>query len=86
MRQVQLAEAQEHLADLVSEAEGGQRITILREGHPVAEIIPFPDLAEPQPTPEERQAAWERLSALMERGIDLGGFKIESRDELYDRG
>jgi antitoxin (DNA-binding transcriptional repressor) of toxin-antitoxin stability system len=83
MRNVQLAEAEDHLADLVCEAEAGESLTILRGDKPVARIIPF--RADTAPDESQRQAAVQRLIALMERGIDMGGFKIANRDQVYDR-
>lgn len=34
---------------------------------------------------EEQKKIGEEMIALMEEGIDLGGIKIKSRAELYDR-
>jgi antitoxin (DNA-binding transcriptional repressor) of toxin-antitoxin stability system len=79
MRQVQLHEAQEQFAALVSEAEAGESLTILRGDKPVAQIIPFPA----QSTQDERSAARDRLFALMDRGVEMGTWN--GRDELYDR-
>jgi antitoxin (DNA-binding transcriptional repressor) of toxin-antitoxin stability system len=83
MRNVQLTEAEEHLADLVSEAEAGETLTILRGDKPIARIVPF--RAATPPDESLRQAVVQRLIALMEQGIDLGGFKITNRDQVYDR-
>jgi prevent-host-death family protein len=80
MRQVQLDEQEQQFASLIAEAEAGESLTILRRGKPVAQIVPFPK----QLTEAERAAAIERLSASMEKGLDLGGV-WNGRDELYDR-
>jgi antitoxin (DNA-binding transcriptional repressor) of toxin-antitoxin stability system len=80
MRQVQLSEVEQQFAALVSEAEAGQSLTILRGDKPVAQIIPFPVEA----TKAERAAARERLIALMDRGVETGT-TWNGRDELYDR-
>ena len=82
MRQVQLAEEEKQFASLVSEAEAGTSLTILRAGKPVAQIIPFP---QPDVATAERQQALIHLRAIMEHGYDLGGLKIGNRDQLYDR-
>ncbi len=79
MRQVQLHEEEQQFAALVSEAEAGESLTILRGDKPVAQIIPFPTEA----TQSERAAARNRLIALMDRGVDMGVWN--GRDELYDR-
>lgn len=83
MRQVQLHEAEENLAALVAEAEAGESLTILRNGKPVAQIVPVPGGPE-QPDFAARAAAFKRLEALMEKGLNLGGV-WNGRDELYDR-
>ncbi|ADW67604.1 type II toxin-antitoxin system Phd/YefM family antitoxin [Granulicella tundricola] len=79
MRQVQLHEEEEQFASLVSEAEAGESLTILRAGKPVAQIIPFPEPA----ADDDGVAAMRRLQALMKQGLDLGGV-WNGRDELYD--
>ena len=83
MRQVQLREEEEQFAALVSEAEAGESLTILRGDKPVAQIIPFP-VSHNNADEAERQAALKRLRAIMERGYDLG-IVWNGRDELYDR-
>ncbi len=82
MRQVPLHEEEQQFAALISEAEAGESLTILRQGKPVAQIIPFPEVS--GATEAERLAALERLRTLMNRGLDLGG-TWNGRDELYDR-
>ncbi len=82
MRQVQLNEDNHQLATLVSEAEAGESVTILRGERPVAQLIPFPEANEP--TRAERMAALERLTAIMDKGYDMG-LVWNGRDELYDR-
>lgn len=81
MRQVQLVEEEKQFASLVSEAEAGQSLTILRAGKPVAQIIPFP---EGDKTREQRMAALKELEATMKKGYDLG-IVWNGRNELYDR-
>lgn len=83
MRQVQLHEEEHQFASLVSQAEAGESLTIVRHGKAVAQIIPFPESNEPSRA--ERMAALGQLDVLMARGYDQGGFKTRNRDELYDR-
>jgi antitoxin (DNA-binding transcriptional repressor) of toxin-antitoxin stability system len=80
MRQVQLPEEERQFAALVSQAEAGEILTILRGGKPVAQLIPVP----PQRTDAEREEARKKLIELMNQGVDLGGL-WNGRDELYDR-
>ncbi|WP_263373923.1 type II toxin-antitoxin system Phd/YefM family antitoxin [Granulicella aggregans] len=82
MRQVQLTDDGQ-LATLVSEAEAGESITILRGERPVAQIIPFPEA--PVAMTADRLAAIEELKAIMDKGYDLG-IVWNGREELYERG
>jgi hypothetical protein len=72
----------------VRELAAGQRLQLVFDKVTVAEIVPvnLDALAEQQRQHvERRRLARERLLAIMDRGIDMGGFKITNRDELYDR-
>ncbi len=84
MRNVSIQEFEEHPAKLLAEVESGQRLTVIRGGKAIAEFRPVIDSAA-SVTQTGRAEAGARLLALMEKGIDLGGLKIESRDELYQR-
>ncbi|CAN5446386.1 hypothetical protein BH10ACI4_BH10ACI4_12050 [soil metagenome] len=84
MRQVQLHEEEHQFAALVSQAEAGESLTILRHGRPVAQIIPFPNSTDTVNQHADRQTALRELEALMEKGFDLG-IVWNGRDELYDR-
>jgi len=81
MRQVQLHDAEQQFAALVSEAEAGGSMTILRGDRPVAQIIPFPESVDRETA---RLQAVAQLNALMEKGVDMG-LAWNGRDELYDR-
>jgi antitoxin (DNA-binding transcriptional repressor) of toxin-antitoxin stability system len=81
MRQIQLNEEVE-FSTLIREVEDGESLTLLRGERPVAQIIPFPGTDEP--TRAERMAALERLTAIMDKGYDMG-LIWNGRDELYDR-
>ena len=84
MRSVSIKELEEHTAELVAEVEAGNRLTLIRGGKAVAEVVPLTGTSI-RPTEAERAAAGERLIAIMEKGIDLEGIRIENRDELYER-
>ncbi len=96
MRQVKLEEMVD-FGTLVGEVEaGGEGVTVMRGGKPVAQVIPFP-LPE-RPIDEAKRleavkrlceimdagAPWRRLTGLMDQGVDLGGV-WNGRDELYER-
>jgi antitoxin (DNA-binding transcriptional repressor) of toxin-antitoxin stability system len=81
MRNVSIEELEEHTADLISEVEAGHRLTLVRGGRAIADIVP----REGEPTEAERVAAGERLLEIIRKGIDLGGLRITNRDELYER-
>lgn len=111
MRNVSIQELEADAAGLISEVEAGQRLTLIRGGKAVAEIVPHSDalaadqtraadfqemVAGGEPTTyEQRQRtaeegmthdqAVEQLMTTLEKGFDLGGFKITNRDELYER-
>lgn len=84
MRNVSIQEFEEHPAELLAEVESGQRLTVIRGGKAVAEFHPVVD-SDASAKKIRRAEAGARLLALMEKGIDLGGLRIESRDELYER-
>ena len=88
MRSVSIEEFERDTEGCIAEAEAGQRLVLMRGGKAVAEIGPAPEVEETQQlwkTEEERLAAGAELLALLRKGYDLGGFKIENRDELYER-
>jgi prevent-host-death family protein len=68
-RQIGLFEAKTKLSELVRKVESGQRFTITVRGKAVADVVPAQDtsrlsLGNVDPTklsPEEREAAFERL-------------------------
>ena len=88
MRSVSVEEFEQDTQACIAEAEAGQRLVLMRGGKAVAEIGPAPEIEETGQlwkTEEERLAAGASLLARLKKGYDLGGFKIENRDELYDR-
>jgi len=85
MRNVSIEELEKHTADLISEVEAGHRLTLVRGGKPIADIVPRELSANIEPTDEERERAGKELLEILHKGYDLGGFKITDRDALYDR-
>ena len=80
MRQVQVKE-NDVLSQLAADAEAGKSIALVRDGQPIAQIIP---VRSQKRSREERLAALARLDKLMEKGYDMG-LVWNGRDELYDR-
>lgn len=70
-------EAKTHLPELLRRVEKGERITITRHGHPVAELVPASD--------ERRRRVAESIAKLEElrKGRKLDGITIR---QLIDEG
>ena len=81
MRHVQLHEEEQQFAALIAEAEAGESLTILRQGKPVAQIVPFPAK---ESTSSEREAAHRELMEILRKGIPMGGVP-PTRDEMHER-
>ena len=82
MRRVSLREANQNFARLIADVEAGEEVVLTRRGRPVARLSPEPPtLRRGSP---EWQAAYERMMARLNEGVDLGGLRVD-RDELYDR-
>jgi len=79
VRSVSAREANQQFARILGEAASGEEIVITRRGRPVAVLSPY---RAPTMTPE-REAAIERLSEMMRRGIGRGARRF-SRDEIYE--
>ena len=72
----------------IRELAAGHRLKLVSDNVTVAEIVPtnLTALSDQQDQQQRtRMQARTRLLALMNKGIDMGGFKITNRDELYDR-
>jgi len=80
MRSISIDELHEHTDQLIAEVQSGQTLTLVRGGKPVADVVPRQQLLEG----EERQAALDRLMALLQKGIPLGGVP-PTRDEMHER-
>jgi antitoxin (DNA-binding transcriptional repressor) of toxin-antitoxin stability system len=81
MQSVSLDTIAEQAEIIETELRAGHTLQLLQGGKRIAEIVP----AASQVSEQERIAAWNRFNALIEKGIDLGGLRIENRDELYER-
>ncbi len=88
MRSVSIQELAEDTEACIAEVEAGHKLVLMRGSKAVAEISPTPEVDQTRQlwkTEEERRAAAAELLAILDKGYDLGGFKIENRDELYER-
>jgi prevent-host-death family protein len=81
-RTVTAGEADQQFSQLLAAVERGEEVTITRQGLPVAVIAPVArqDDAEAR---ARRAEAVERMVALMQEGLPLGG--PFTRDELHER-
>ena len=74
MKTVGVFEAKTHFSALIEEARAGARITITKNGEPVAQIVP---VAEP------RSKASKAMRRILSTRASLGGMTIR---ELIDEG
>ena len=82
MKAVSAREANQGFSELLSRVEGGEEVMITKHGRPVAMLTPY---RAPTMTPE-RQAAFDRLIALMDKGLNCQGeVRRFSRDEMHER-
>lgn len=81
MRRVSLREANQNFSSCIAEVESGESLVLVRRGKPVARIVPY----DKEPRDFKHEAAVKRLKAFLDKGIDLGGLRV-NRDDLYDRG
>jgi prevent-host-death family protein len=81
MKQVTAREANQQFAKILSAVEAGEEVVISKHGKPVAVMSPYrPALG------AKRQAAIERLKALMDEPVELGApFRTFTRDEMHER-
>jgi antitoxin (DNA-binding transcriptional repressor) of toxin-antitoxin stability system len=84
-----LAEQSEMIA---AELRAGHTLKLLQGGKRIAEIVPASvEVAEnnflsaKSRNDKDRQAAIDHLKALLNKGLDLGGYSITDRSELYER-
>lgn len=82
MRRVSLREANQKFSSCIAEVESGESLVLVRRGKPVARIVPYDDK---EPVNHKREASLKELAAFLQKGLDLGGVRVD-RDELYSRG
>jgi len=74
-------DANQRFAEILGKAAAGETVIITRRGEPVAQLTSYrPEAASP-----ERRAAWDRLLALLNRGVTVGVTAAEIRDWKFDR-
>ncbi len=78
---VTLRDANQNFAKYVREVQAGEEIVITRRGEPVAKLLPISGKRVLTP---EQEAALKRTRKRLEKGWDLGDWKIP-RDEIYER-
>lgn len=77
MRTMTAREANQAFSKLLAEVDSGEEVVITRRGRPIAIVKPYGDAEA-----EARRKAGEELVAFLEKGLDLGGLRI-NREELY---
>ena len=78
---VTLRDANQNFSEYVRQVEAGEEIVITRRGAPVVKMSRVSGKRVLTP---EQQAALERTRKRLEKGWDLGDWKIP-RDEIYKR-
>jgi prevent-host-death family protein len=77
---VSAREANQRFSDILDRAARGESVVITRHGKPVARLIRY----EAGTVPCDEGAAWDRLMAMLEDGLHLGGDSFD-REALYER-
>ena len=77
---VSAREANRRFSDILGRAAQGEAVVITRRGKPVAQLTRYNAAT----VSADREAAWDRLTALLEIGLPLGGETFD-RDALYER-
>ena len=80
MKTVSARDANQSFSKLLGDVENGEEVVITKRGTPVAKIVPYKGRAM---TPE-REAALERLMALLDKGLPFNGRRF-TRDEMHER-
>ena len=80
MSHISATDANRNFSRLLREVENGARVTITKDGRPVAVLSPVG-----QQEPGNREAALQRMKALMEEGMEIGYQGPLDRDELHRR-
>ena len=80
MLTVSAREASRQFFELLRRAASGEFVVITQRGKPVAQLVPFRE----RPALLDGGAAWDRLTALLEQGVELGEGTF-SRDAAHER-
>ena len=81
MTNIAIAEAKNHLSELISRVEAGEEIAVTRHGKPVARLVPV-EADDPQAHSARVEQAFRRLAALRS-GVSLeGDLKSIAREGL----
>lgn len=82
MKRVSVAEAKNHLSELLARVDAGEEISVTRYGKPVARLVPAKAREDVQGQRTRVRQAIRRLAELR-RGVQLGGdLKAIARDGL----
>jgi prevent-host-death family protein len=74
MKTIAFTDFRKRASDLITEVEHGETLVLLRRGKPVAEVVPFSDMA-------QRTPAWKRSGIRLRiRGSDLSTAILEERE------
>jgi antitoxin (DNA-binding transcriptional repressor) of toxin-antitoxin stability system len=85
MRTVSVQELEAHTDELTAQVQAGQRLTLVHGSKTIGDIVPHEPARKKWASEAERIAAVEEMMTFLRKGVDMGGFKITDRDELYDR-
>ncbi|HEV7373018.1 type II toxin-antitoxin system prevent-host-death family antitoxin [Arenibaculum sp.] len=77
---ISAAEADRDFSRVLRDVEAGARVTIMKDGRPVAVLAPVEEGTSPR-----RGKARERMLALLHEGLPLGFSGALDRDALHDR-
>lgn len=78
---ISLRDANQNFAKLVRQVQSGEEFVITKRGAPVAQLT---RVSSKRVLTPEQEAAIERTRKRLEKGWDLGDWKIP-RDEIYER-
>ena len=82
MRTVSVAEAKNHLSELLARVEAGEDIAVTRHGKPVARLVQVGQGADPAARRLRVREAHQALAALRARVVLEGDLKAIARDGL----
>ncbi len=80
-RKISMGDATAPLADYVATVEAGEEVVIMRDGTPVAKLMP---ISVSRRLTSAQTAALARTLKRAEQGYSSSGWKF-NRDEIYDR-